>query len=63
MDKWHLLLDRTKATTAPYGRDEAHSGKPIKISELLATIDGGAKFVERVTVTTPAHVRKAKKRP
>ncbi|GFN36502.1 thiamine pyrophosphate-dependent enzyme [Tepidimicrobium xylanilyticum] len=49
-----------KATTAPYGRDEAHCGKPIRMSELLATIDG-AKFVERVTVTTPAHVRKAKK--
>lgn len=49
-----------KATTAPLGRTEAHSGKPIKMSELLATIDG-AKFVERVTVTTPAHVRKAKK--
>lgn len=49
-----------KATTAPLGRDEAHSGKPIKMSELLATIDG-AKFVERVTVTTPGHVRKAKK--
>lgn len=49
-----------KATTAPYGRDEAHCGKPIRMSELLATIDG-AKFVERVTVTSPAHVRKAKK--
>ncbi|SHD75499.1 thiamine pyrophosphate-dependent enzyme [Schnuerera ultunensis] len=49
-----------KATTAPLGRSEAHSGKPIKMSELLATIDG-AKFVERVTVTTPGHVRKAKK--
>ncbi|MBZ2175960.1 2-oxoglutarate oxidoreductase [Schnuerera sp. xch1] len=49
-----------KATTAPNGRDEAHCGKPIKMSELLATIDG-AKFVERVTVTTPANVRKAKK--
>ncbi len=48
-----------KATTAPYGRSEEHSGKPIKIAEMLATIDG-AKFVERVTVTTPAHVRRAK---
>lgn len=49
-----------KATTAPYGRDEAHCGKPIRMSEMLATIDG-AKFVERVTVISPAHVRKAKK--
>jgi 2-oxoglutarate ferredoxin oxidoreductase subunit beta len=49
-----------KATTAPYGRDESLTGKPIRVSEMIATIDG-AKFVERVTVTTPAHVRKAKR--
>ncbi|WP_422484454.1 thiamine pyrophosphate-dependent enzyme [Gudongella sp. DL1XJH-153] len=49
-----------KTTTSPYGRDEATTGKPIKMSELLATIDG-AKFVERVAVNTPANVRKAKK--
>ncbi|WFA10304.1 thiamine pyrophosphate-dependent enzyme [Tissierella sp. Yu-01] len=49
-----------KATTAPYGRDESLTGRPIRISEMLATIDG-AKFVERVTVTTPAQIRKAKK--
>lgn len=49
-----------KATTAPYGRTEAHSGKPIKVAEMLATIDG-AKFVERVAVNSPANIRKAKK--
>jgi 2-oxoglutarate ferredoxin oxidoreductase subunit beta len=49
-----------KATTAPFGRDPNHCGKPIRMSEMLATIDG-AKFVERVTVISPAHVRKAKK--
>ncbi|MGL5439367.1 MAG: thiamine pyrophosphate-dependent enzyme [Filifactoraceae bacterium] len=49
-----------KATTAPEGRSEAESGKPIRIAEMLATIDG-AKFVERVAVNTPANVRKAKK--
>ncbi len=49
-----------KATTAPYGRDEALTGKPIRVSEMLATIDG-AKFVERVAVNTPANIRKAKK--
>ncbi|MDO4778287.1 MAG: thiamine pyrophosphate-dependent enzyme [Tissierellia bacterium] len=46
-------------TTSPYGRDEALCGKPIRMSELLATIDG-AKYVERVSVDTPANVRKAK---
>jgi len=49
-----------KATTAPLGRDEALCGKPIKIAEMLATIDG-ARFVERVAVNTPANIRKAKK--
>ena len=49
-----------KATTAPYGRDEATAGKPIKISEMLATIDG-AKFVERVSVDSPVNIRRAKK--
>lgn len=49
-----------KTTTSPYGRDEAATGKPIKMSELLATIDGAA-FVERVAVNTPGNVRKAKR--
>lgn len=49
-----------KATTAPNGRDENHCGKPIRIAEMLATIDG-AKFVERVAVNNPANIRKAKK--
>ena len=49
-----------KTTTSPFGRDEAHCGKPIRMAELLATIDG-AKFVERVSVDTPANIRKAKK--
>ena len=49
-----------KTTTSPYGRDEAWSGQPIRMSELLATIHG-ADFVERVAVNTPANVRKAKK--
>ncbi len=49
-----------KATTAQMGRDERLYGKPLKISELMATIDG-ARFVERVAVNTPANIRKAKK--
>ena len=47
-----------KATTAPYGRDEALCGRPIRIAEMLATI---AQFVERVTVNSPANKRNAKK--
>lgn len=49
-----------KATTAPYGRSEEHCGKPIRVAEMIATIEG-AKFVERVAVNNPANVRKAKK--
>ena len=48
-----------KTTTSPEGRTVEHSGRPIRISELLATIDG-AVFVERVSVHSPAHVRKAR---
>ena len=49
-----------RATTAPYGRDLRLQGYPIKMSEMLSTLTG-AVFVERVTVDTPANVRKAKK--
>ncbi|MCH4889995.1 2-oxoglutarate oxidoreductase [Acidaminobacter sp. JC074] len=49
-----------KATTAPLGRTVEHSGMPLKVSEMLATIDGAA-FVERVSVHNPAAIRKAKK--
>lgn len=49
-----------KSTTSPYGRDETNTGRPLRVSEMLATIDG-AVFVERVAVNTPANIRKAKK--
>lgn len=49
-----------KSTTSPYGREASHAGMPLKISEMMATIDG-AVFVERVSVDTPANVRKTKK--
>ncbi len=53
-------LPGQKATTSPYGRDVAHCGMPIKVSEMLATLDG-AVFVERVAVNNPGNIRKAKK--
>ena len=49
-----------KTTTSPYGREESHAGKPLRMSEMLATIDGAA-FVERTSVHSPQMVRKAKK--
>ena len=49
-----------KTTTGVDGRKKEVSGMPIKVSEMLATIDG-AVFVERVALDSPAHVRAAKK--
>ncbi|MDO5016315.1 MAG: thiamine pyrophosphate-dependent enzyme [Eubacteriales bacterium] len=48
-----------KATTAPLGRDQAHYGSPLHISEMLATIDGAA-YISRVSVTNVANIMKAK---
>ena len=49
-----------KTTTSPFGRDADHCGKPIRICEMLSTIDGAA-FIERVSVDSPGNARKAKK--
>jgi len=49
-----------KTTTSPYGRDEKQAGKPIKMCEILAQVPSTA-YIERVTVTNPNNVRKAKK--
>jgi len=46
--------------TSPYGRDTASAGYPVRICEMLSTLDGPA-YLERVMVDTPANVRKAKK--
>jgi 2-oxoglutarate ferredoxin oxidoreductase subunit beta len=49
-----------KTTTSPYGRDEAWCGKPLRISEMLSTIEGSA-YIERVALNTNANIIKAKK--
>ena len=49
-----------KATTAPYGRDPDHCGYPIRMSEMLSTLDGAC-YIERVSAHNPSHIRKAKK--
>ena len=50
-----------KATTAPEGRDpiDAGMGYPIRVSELLATLDGTA-YIARGTVHNAANVRKTR---
>jgi 2-oxoglutarate ferredoxin oxidoreductase subunit beta len=49
-----------KSTTCSGGRTRESSGMPLRMAEMLATIDG-AVFVERVALDTPANIRKAKK--
>jgi len=53
-----LIGQRT--TTSQDGRDQAHHGSPIHISEMFATIEGVA-YLERVSVYDPKHVIQAKK--
>jgi 2-oxoglutarate ferredoxin oxidoreductase subunit beta len=49
-----------KTSTCPYGREMELNGYPIKISDLLAQLDGTC-FVTRQSVHTAGAVRKAKK--
>lgn len=52
------LLGQKTATT-PYGRTAELNGYPIKISDILAGLDGTC-YVTRQSVHTPASVRKTK---
>ena len=45
--------------TSPYGRDPKTQGNPIRVSEMLSTLDGPA-YIERVTVDTVPNIKKAK---
>ena len=49
-----------KTTTSPYGRQAEHCGYPIRISELLSTLQG-AVSVTRVSVHDIPNILKAKK--
>lgn len=46
--------------TSPYGRDVKTAGFPIKISELLAALDGPA-YIQRVAVNNVKNVKQAQK--
>ncbi|MDD4717232.1 MAG: thiamine pyrophosphate-dependent enzyme [Eubacteriales bacterium] len=47
-------------TTTPFGRDAAIHGYPIRMSEMLSTLDGAA-FIQRVSMHDVRNVREAKK--
>ena len=46
--------------TSPYGRDVNTVGYPVRICEMLATLDGPS-YIERVAVNNVKNVRQAKK--
>jgi 2-oxoglutarate ferredoxin oxidoreductase subunit beta len=49
-----------KATTAPLGRSVEKNGYPVRMSEMLATLDGPA-YIARVSVHDVKHIMEAKK--
>ncbi len=51
---------KQKTSTTPLGRDPLKEGYPLKVCELLSSIEG-AKYLERVALTTPPFILKAKK--
>ena len=46
--------------TSPYGRDTSHCGWPIRVSEMLSTLDG-PEYIARVAVNNVKNVLQAKK--
>jgi len=49
-----------KTTTCPGGREQPSAGYPIKVCELLSSLDGVA-YLERVAPTSPAGLTKTKR--
>jgi 2-oxoglutarate ferredoxin oxidoreductase subunit beta len=49
-----------KTQTSPYGRDIQAAGYPIRVAEMLATLDG-THYVERVAVNSVPNIVRAKK--
>jgi len=52
-------LEGQKTTTSPHGRDASKVGMPLKMAELVSTLDRVA-YVERVSCNSPANARKTK---
>jgi 2-oxoglutarate ferredoxin oxidoreductase subunit beta len=53
------VLDQ-KTQTTQAGRDARVHGNPVRVCELLAVLDGSA-YLERVPISSPANVRRAKR--
>ncbi len=52
-------LPGQKTQTSPYGRSIENEGYPMKICEMVSALDSPV-YVERVALSTPAHIRKAR---
>lgn len=46
--------------TTPFGRDPKAAGYPVRVCELISTLDGTA-LAQRVTVDTVPHIKETKK--
>jgi 2-oxoglutarate ferredoxin oxidoreductase subunit beta len=53
-------LPGMRTTSSPLGRDVEMTGYPIRMSEMLATMDG-AGYIVRRSLHDPKHIRQAKK--
>jgi 2-oxoglutarate ferredoxin oxidoreductase subunit beta len=49
-----------KTTTTPQGRNAREAGNPLRVCEMLATLDGPV-YIERVSVESPKNVLAAKR--
>jgi len=49
-----------QTATTPNGRDPKTEGYPIRVCELLATLEAPA-YIERVAISSPQNIRRAKK--
>jgi 2-oxoglutarate ferredoxin oxidoreductase subunit beta len=49
-----------KTTTSPLGRTSENAGYPLRMSEILATLNGAA-YIARVAVNSPKNIIRAKK--
>ncbi|MBQ9373972.1 MAG: 2-oxoglutarate oxidoreductase, partial [Oscillospiraceae bacterium] len=48
-----------KTTTSPYGRSKEHCGEPIRMAEMLSTINGSA-YIARCAVNNTANITRCK---
>jgi len=53
-------LPGQKTSTSPLGRDVSTAGHPLRVAELLSTLDGPS-YIARVSISSPSEVIKAKK--